>query len=177
MHTEGMFLFTEGEPDRGEGLEAVAEDADPTALGASLEQQSEVAEAGIFSVPEGANDAGPIGPDDAFEFTVMAEPGQRLSLATMLGQSNDLFYAPGDEGVALFNGDTPHQGDVTAEFLLWDAGTEANETPGAGPNQAPRQSAPGAGTVENGVVRPVDDEFDYPATDAVVRVTFTPVSS
>ena len=28
---------------------------------------------------------------------------------------------------------------------LWDAGTEKNEVPGVGPNQAPRQAAPNTG--------------------------------
>lgn len=177
VHTDGMPLFTEGEADRGEGLEAVAEDADPTELGMSLQDRSEVTQAGVFNVPEGADEPGPILPGNAFEFMLMAAPGQRLSLATMLGQSNDLFYAPADSGVALFDGDTPREGDVTAEFLLWDAGTELNETPGAGPNQAPRQAAPGDGAEENGSVRSVDDEFEYPATDAVLRVTLTPEGS
>ena len=48
----------------------------------------------------------------------------RLSFATMYVQSNDLFLAPGDTGIALFIDEQPISGDVTALVRLWDAGTE-----------------------------------------------------
>jgi hypothetical protein len=60
---------------------------------------------------------------------------------------------------------------------LWDAGTEVNEEPGAGPNQAPRQSGPDTGDEEMAGVRPiaeVDDGFSYPAVADVIGVTVTP---
>jgi hypothetical protein len=79
----------------------------------------------------------------------------------MFGQSNDLFYAP-KEGMALFDQQNkPLQGDITRTLVLWDAGTEVNQEPGAGPDQAPRQKAPNTGAVENGVVRPMQDQFAY----------------
>ena len=57
---------------------------------------------GVFDTPTGAMEAGPLRPGDAYEFTVSAEPGQRLSFATMLVPSNDLFYAPsGEAGMAV----------------------------------------------------------------------------
>lgn len=59
--------------------------------------------------------------------------------------------------------------------MLWDAGTEVNEEPGVGPNQAPRQPAPNTGPSEHGVVRPVRDGYTYPATAEVIRVTITTV--
>jgi hypothetical protein len=45
----------------------------------------------------------------------------------------------------------PIAGDITSQILLWDAGTEVNEEPGLGPNQAPLQPAPNTGPVEHGV--------------------------
>jgi hypothetical protein len=96
----------------------------------------------------------------------------------MFGQSNDLFYAPKEEGIALFDASgKPVAGDITSQILLWDAGTEVNEEPGLGPNQAPLQPAPNTGPAEHGVVRPISevkDGFHYPTVAEVLRVTITP---
>ena len=64
---------------------------------------------------------------------------------------------------------------ITGEIVLWDAGTEVNEEPGIGPNQAPRQAGPNSGATEGGVVRMVDDGYVYPELSNVLRVTITPV--
>ncbi|MQA90416.1 MAG: hypothetical protein GEU90_09285 [Gemmatimonas sp.] len=92
----------------------------------------------------------------------------------MLGQSNDLFFSPDERGIDLFAGNRPVSGDVTDQVDLWDAGTEINEPPGAGPNQAPRQSGPDTGPDENGVVRLVEDGFVYPEVSEMIRVTLQP---
>ncbi len=107
--------------------------------------------------------------------TFSAEPGDRLSFASMFGQSNDLFYAFGDAGLALFDAmGTPVTGDVTGSVNLWDAGTEANQWPGVGPDQAPRQAGPDTGAADPiATVRPVSDGFRYPPTDHVIRVTLS----
>jgi hypothetical protein len=91
----------------------------------------------------------------------------------MFGQSNDLFYAFGDAGLALFDATgAAMTGDVTSYVALWDAGTEANQWPGVGPDQAPRQAGPDTGADDPvATVRPVSDGFTYPAVDHVVRVT------
>ena len=60
--------------------------------------------------------------------------------------------------------------------LLWDAGTEVNELPGIGPNQAPRQAGADTGDTENGAVRQVNDGYGYPDVDQVIRITLTPIS-
>ena len=65
----------------------------------------------------------------------------------------------------------PLKGDVTDMIKLWDAGTEVNEEPGVGPNQAPRQAAANTGPDENGVVHIVDDGYVYPAVKDAIRVT------
>src|SRR3546814_5273100 len=90
----------------------------------------------------------------------------------MFVESNDLFYSPGSEGIALFDtSGKPVGSDPTDQVKLWDAGTEVNEAPGAGPNQAPRQAAPGTGPAENGVVHVVNDGLAYPAVAEVLHVT------
>ena len=165
----GTPLFIDGQADRGAGLEALAEDGNPAELAASLPRNS-----GVFATPVGADGPGPLTPGSAYEFTFVARPGDRLSFATMYVQSNDLFLAPGDTGIALFTNDRlPISGDVTGQIGLWDAGTEVNEAPGVGANQAPRQAAANTGADEGGTVRLVDDGFTYPAVADIVRITIS----
>jgi hypothetical protein len=178
VHTGSSVLFTAGEADMGEGLEGLAEDGAPGSLASAAAAHSNVSGSGVFNTPEGAGSPAPALPGDAYTFTVTAVPGDRLSLATMLVQSNDLFYAPADAGIALFDAfGEPVTGDITGMVLLWDAGTEVNEFPGVGPNQAPRQSGADTGADENGTVRQVNDGYTYPAVDEVIRVTVTPMGS
>jgi len=192
VHTDTNPVFTEGEP-ASIGLEAQAEAGPPTGFEGQpglineLGDTEGVVTAGAFTpenTVEDPNDptgevpgAPPIAPGGAYEFEVEATQGQHLSFATMFVPSNDLFFSPGSEGIALWDGDEPVSGDVTDEVTLWDAGTETNQEPGFGSDQAPAQSGPDQGEDEGGVVRPVsevDDGFDYPATSDAVRVTVTP---
>jgi hypothetical protein len=172
VHTGGQPLFTERKPDEGEGLEALAEDGMPTALGASLALKPEVVASGTFSIPEGDTEPGPAGPGKFYSFTFQAEEGQSLSFATMFVPSNDLFYSPGEDGIELFSGGDPLSGDITGMIRLWDAGTEINEEPGNGMYQAPTQSAPDTGPTE-GIVQPVSDGYTYEAIDDLLRVTLS----
>jgi hypothetical protein len=164
VHADAAPLFATGELDRGEGLERIAEDGDPSQLAAALGAET-------FDTAVGADAAGPIMPGQAFELTISAGPGDHLSFATMFAQSNDLFYAPGEGGIALFDGDRPIEGDVTAEVALWDLGSEQNQEPGVGNDQAPRQLAPDTGPTEASPVEPVSDGHDYPAVADQIRVT------
>jgi len=178
VHTGSSVLFMAGGSDRGEGLEALAEDGDPSGLAGAVAVRSGVIESGVFSTPDGAAGPAPAFPGDAYVFTVTGMPGDRLSFATMLVQSNDLFFAPAEAGVALFDSaGNPESGDITGMVLLWDAGTETNEVPGVGPNQAPRQSGADTGDTENGTVRQLNDGYLYPDTDQVIRVTIMPIAS
>lgn len=173
---EGNPLFTAGKADRKQGLEQLAEDGNPGVLAdyISLNVKS-IVTSGVVTMPKGENAAGPILPGKAYEFTVSAAPGQKLTLAFMFGQSNDLFYAPGAKAIALFDAKGhPVKGDITSQLYLWDAGTEVNEEPGLGANQAPRQPAPNTGAAEKGVIRLAKDKFHYPSTAEVIRVTVTP---
>ena len=185
LHSEPGPLFIEGEADKGYGLEALAEDGDPSALAEALNGMG--LHAGVFNTPAGADgpgvalpgSAGMMGampPGTAYEFEVKATPDTPyLSFATMFVQSNDLFIGPGEAGIALFDMDgmaMEGMQDVTAEIQLWDAGTEANEEPGVGGEQAPRQSGPNMGPPEiDGTVHVVDDGYTYPEVSALVKVT------
>jgi len=155
------------------GLEALAEDGDPSALAGNLSQQSGVRSSGTFTVPVGASSAAPILPGEKYSFNLSAEEGYILNFATMLVQTNDLYVAFTGQGVALFNNGTPISGDITSQISLFDVGTEVNEYPGAGNSQAPRQGSPDIGDDENGVVGLVNDAFTYPSVGDMIKVTIT----
>jgi len=176
VHTSERVLFADGTADRGDGLEALAEDGDPAGLAGVVAATAGVSESGVFNTPVGAAGPGPVTPGGSYSFEFEAEEGDGLSFATMFVQSNDLFYAPSDQGIALFSGGRAISGDITAQVMLWDAGTEVNEAPGVGPNQAPRQAGPNTGADEAGTVMLVSDGYTYPANASVIRVTITPSS-
>jgi hypothetical protein len=179
VHKGKSPLFVSGRPDRGHGLEAQAEDGNPMSLAQWLAGQvgKSIQSTGVFNTPVGDSQPGPALPGKPYEFTISATPGCRLSFTSMFAQSNDLFYAPSESGIALFGRDgKPINGNVTEQILLWDAGTEVNQEPGVGKDQAPRQSAPNTGADEHGVVRLVHDSFTYPATSDVICVTITQVA-
>ena len=174
VHTGTGPLFTTGQADRGDGLEGIAEDGDPSTLGTAIATQSEIQSSGVFNTPVGAGAAGVIASGQAYEFTITAVPDDKLSFALMYVQSNDLFISPGEAGISLFNNTQPITGDVTSQLQLWDAGTEVNEEPGVGLNQPIRQSGANTGPVENGMVKLVNDGFTYSALTDIIRVTVTP---
>ncbi|MGA7305630.1 MAG: spondin domain-containing protein [Rhodothermales bacterium] len=129
---------------------------------------------GVFNTPDGADSPGPILPGQSYSFSFGAAPGSYFSFETMFGESNDLFYAPADTGIALWDSEGHmRSGDVTSEVWLWDAGTELNEEPFVGPNQAPRQDSLNAGAVDtlSGVTPCCVDGYTYPAVSDVIEVT------
>lgn len=146
-------------------------------------------QSGVFNTPVGATDPAPLFPGDAYEFNIDAGPvvlpmdgGTRLSFVTMFVQSNDLFFAPCKEGIALYDATGNPIGangpeDVTNQVLLWDSGTEVNEATGSA-NQKPQQAptAEDQGTPENGVVTEVTNNVDafgnvIPDNNKVIKVT------
>ena len=154
-------IFTAGKPAGKDGLEALAEDGNSDALLKALQAK----------YGDRANMFAP-----GLEIEVKAKPGDRLSFATMFVQSNDKFYAPAN-GIALFDAaGKPVSGDLTSLVQLYDAGTEKDELPGAGPNQAPRQKGMNQGPDQGGNVGPANDGFTYPAANAVIKLTVTPAS-
>ncbi len=175
VHMTDMLFFTGGQVDYGEGLKALAEDGDPSGLAASIAGNSAALSSGVFNTPVGAGGPGALLPGASYQFTFDADPGDRISFATMFVQSNDLFYGTGMNGMELFDSnDDPVTGDITSMVFLWDAGTEANQWPGAGPDQAPRQSGANTGMADtNDVLRMVNDGYDYPAVGDRIKVTLT----
>jgi hypothetical protein len=116
----------------------------------------------------------PLLPGHTYTVEIEAEAGQNLTFATMFVQSNDWFFSPGGAGIPLFDADgTPISGDITSLVTLWDAGTEIDQTPGTGADQAPRQAGPDTGAHDPDFsIRLVDG---YSVAD-YVEVTVTPQS-
>jgi len=173
----------------GENVQENLAMADFTVTVENVVTPKPIFQSGVFAVPVGGSDPAPLFPGDAYEFEIDAGPhvlpgdgGTRLSFVTMFVQSNDLFFAPDEEGIALYNEDgSPICGngqlDVTDQVLLWDAGTEVNETTG-GPNQKPQQApdAEDQGEDENGVVTEITNNSCsfgnvLPETSEVIKVT------
>jgi len=95
------------------------------------------------------------GPGASVMFTVTPTSAMPLlSMAMMIGQTNDVFVGTRPQGVPLLDtaGMPRAAADVRLDIMnllaVWDAGTEANEVPGVGPNQAPRQAAPNTGPAD-----------------------------
>ena len=175
VHGDAAMVYHAGMADPGTGLEALAEDGDPSGLAATLSGLEAVSAVEVFNTPLGAAAPAPIFPGERYQVSFSARPGDRLSLATMFVHSNDLFYGFAPAGLELFDamGDAL-TGDVTMDLHLWDAGTEMNQWPGVGPDQAPHQSGPDTGAADaDSAVRMVNDGFMYPMTDQVIRVTLT----
>ena len=129
---------------------------------------------GPLSIPVDSTKAGPLHPGEKYQFTFTASEGDHLSFANMLAATNDVFIAPGDEGIALFSKGVPVTGDVSNQMKFWDAGTEKNEAPFYGPNTVTNQSGPNTGPAENGVVKllsEVGDGYTYPPVKDVIKVT------
>lgn len=142
-----------------DALEALAEDGNPAGY------------TNVFNTPDGASAPAPIFPGESYSFTFDAKDGDWLSFATMFIQSNDLFVAP--EGINLFPNGTALSGDITSQSLLWDSYTEVNEFPGAGNNQAPRQTGANTGASESANVALVNDSYTYPAVNDMLSITIT----
>ncbi len=168
-HRGGHPLFFNLSFDYGQGLEELAEDGINDTLINTLSIRRDVINAGVF--PD-------IFPGESISFNLSASYGDAFNLATMFTESNDAFYAYNDDGLSLFHPDgEPISGDFTQKVFLWDAGTELNEEPYAGVNQPGRQTSMDQGEFTPFErVRLIDDEFDYPAKTAVIRITFSPTT-
>lgn len=150
-----------------EALERLAEDGNFQPLLDKITAINGLASSGMFL------------PGQPFTFT--ASFGDRLQFATMFVQSNDLFLAPRNGGIALFDaGGRATHGKVTSQVVLFDAGTEVNQAPGIGPDQAPRQAKPDTGLAERVAIAAVADRrdgFAYPPVEAVIDVEIMPLAA
>ena len=62
-----------------------------------------------------------VAPGQTTSFTFHAAKGQRLMFATMYSNSNDLFFAPENPGIQLFNDSgVPYTGIIADAVKLWD---------------------------------------------------------
>jgi len=173
VHKVANPIFTNGEKDRGEGLEVLAESGNPEKLYDALKENAAFSEVNIFNNPIGSNVlnlGGKLVVGDRYEFSFQASQGDYLSIANMLVETNDLFFAFDEGGLELFPNGQPINGEITNQIRLWDAGTEANQFPGAGSFQ-PGRNGGKESTDEGGVVRLLDDEFSYPVIDELIRVS------
>lgn len=164
-------LFSEGQPERGVGFEAFAEDNLPDLLHR------------YFSFPP--QDMTPIEPLEPLDFSSKGweskglAPGQslerlvtstgRLHLNIKLVETNDSFLSFGPKGLLL---PPPAKGAITPPMQVWDAGTESNETAGQGAYQPGRQPYINSGSEEKGVVHR-DNSLQ---ANTIVKVTLTPLS-
>ena len=65
---------------------------------------------------------------------------------------------------------------MTAQLVMWDAGTEVDQEPGIGTDQGPRQKARNTGKAENGVVHKVQDGKLYSqASSRVMIPSYQPI--
>lgn len=75
---------------------------------------------------------GPVLPGESTTFTFSAAKGQAVTFAAMYGWSNDLFFAPANPGIMLYDAQgKPIEGDVSSQIKLWDNGTRINQHPGS----------------------------------------------
>lgn len=72
-------------------------------------------------------------PGESVSIQFHAGKGQHLMFAMMYGYSNDMFFAPENPGLELFNSEgRAITGDVSSNIYMWDNGTRINEQPGSG---------------------------------------------
>lgn len=142
-------LFTQGQADRGEGLKEIAEVGNPSKYQG---RDGYI----IFNTPVDASSRGPINTGQAYRFEIRAAVGSSLSFATMLEKSKDIFIAPEDTGIPLFDAEgNAISSDVTSTLSFWDVGTKDNAT----------------GASESKPVAKIDTSFTM---NQLVRVTIKP---
>lgn len=110
-----------------------------------------------FGTFQNAGSSPVLNPGESTSFSFYAGKGQTISFAAMYGNSNDLFFAPANPGIKLYqdNGD-PVTGNVSSQIRLWDNGTRVNETPGPSVNHP--------GTVENPIKNVAEIALSVPAS-------------
>jgi hypothetical protein len=152
------------------GLEIVARDGNPMTLEAEA-----MASPNVFDVAVGD---GPF--FDSVEFSIEGDPGQLLSIACMLGRTNDLIT--GIHDVAL-----PAADPIEMETTAYDAGVEENTglaehipfygNPGVGPDESMPIEMISLFVVHND---PMFGELTWtfpPAANITVELTATPVEA
>lgn len=170
VHDADWPVYAEGEA-ASAGLEALAEDGDPATLAAALEAEAAVRSAQVVSIRDAETYAeSPIHPGESASVETPLTAAHRVTFLAMFGQSNDAFVATPPAGLTLDGTEAPALG-----LGLWDAGTELNQEPGVGSDQAPRQAAANTGADEGGVVHqlasPDDAGWTWPAVADFVTLS------
>lgn len=70
-----------------------------------------------------------IHPGQEVSFSFYAAKGQAFSFATMWGNSKDIFFAPENPGISLFDANGTPISNGTAQVKIWDNGTIRNTDP------------------------------------------------
>jgi len=111
-----------------------------------------------------------IEPGQEIQISFNAQKGQTLMFATMYANSWDLFFAPDNPGIKLFDNDgNPIIGDVSDQVKLWDAGTKKNIDP-----RRPKASQPKDN--EDGKVSEIsgkDGNYTYPKASDMMKLSLT----
>ncbi|MFN8575634.1 MAG: spondin domain-containing protein [Candidatus Sericytochromatia bacterium] len=164
IYSKSNPLFINGQKNNSSDMEKLAEDGIGFTVNPKL--VDEVSMSGLTQE---------IKPNSFIEIPFKAKVGDKLSFATMLSQSNDLFYST--EGIDLFDKDKePIKGDLTSQVFLWDLGTEVNQELGLGDEQGARQKSPNFGKTESDNVKKIEDKkdgFNYPKVVDIIKVTLT----
>ena len=119
---------------------------------------------------EGEDNSPLIQPGQQIQIKFNAGKGQALSFATMYGNSKDLFFAPVNPGIMLYdNNGNAITGDVSSQVKLWDNGTIINSNPA---NPATGQTT---GTEDKNVteIAGSDGTYNYPAASDMMKLTLT----
>ena len=189
LHSGANPIYKLGEK-ASPALEVLAEDGNPEGLYSALQTAQGVKAVGPYNyIAKPYAAAGYIGPKQAFEFVVPdAKPGDRLSIADMMMETNDWFFATNPEGVELFPKGAAISGDITNSIGLFSAGTEVNYETGAGKDQGPRQNVPNMGESRSEAVytlvspadmkmdvTPVTEGWSLPKVASNIKVTITPM--
>lgn len=87
-----------------------------------------IVESGTF---QGTGTPALILPGQSVMIQFSAAKGEALTFASMYGWSNDLFFAPANPGILVYDANgNPIEGDVSSQIKLWDNGTRINQVPG-----------------------------------------------
>jgi len=154
--------------------------ADTTNFQITINNEISLLAAKPFNTPSNSTDPGPIPVSGVYyEIDFQARPGSRLSFLSMLANSNDWFFAPGQNGLNLFDAaGAPVTGDITSEVRLYDAGTEEEDpttiatVPDGGTTGSPDDDNT-VRTQETDVTRYLRAELSYSSGSFTLRLTRT----
>lgn len=107
-------------------------------------------------------------PGQQTEVKFYAAKGQTLSFVTMYGNSKDLFFAPVNPGIALFDASgNAITGDVSSQVKLWDNGTNINSDP----SRPATQQNTGMEDKNVTEITGTDGSYNYPMASEMMKLT------